>query len=182
MSKKYSKLPFGLALLFVGILLVIGQLSKGTNGENYTFASEPVEVKGLSQEEGALVLPKKIIIPTLSINLEIKKAEIINGYWEVFPDAAAWGSGSGLPGKTGNQVIFAHAHDGLFLPLKNIKVGMSIYVLTDNDWYQYSVKEIKEVYPSQVEVISPTEDETLTLYTCSGFKDSKRLIVISKRT
>jgi len=27
----------------------------------------------------------------------------------------------------------------------------------------------------------PTPDETLTLYTCSGFADSKRLIVTAKR-
>ena len=48
-------------------------------------------------------------------------------------------------------------------------------------WFNYTVSEIKEVIPSQIEVIAPTPDETLTLYTCSGFGDSMRLIVIAKR-
>ena len=53
--------------------------------------------------------------------------------------------------------------------------------LSQKDWFTYEVKEIKEVFPNQVEVIAPTPDEPLTLYTCSGYKDQKRLIVISKR-
>lgn len=159
-----------------------GQLTNRSQNKTYTFANEPVEIKGLSEKEAVGELPKRIIIPDLSINLEVRKAEIISGFWEVFSDGAAWGSGSGLPGEAGNQVIFAHAREGLFLPLKNIKTDMAIYVLTDDNWYGYKVKEIKEVYPDQIEVISPTEDETLTLYTCSGFKDSKRLIVVAKRS
>ena len=181
MKKKFTKLPLGFALLFVGILLFIGHTKGGSEENNYTFANEPVQIEGLSNPGEEEKLPVKIIIPTLSINLDVKKANVVNGFWEVFSDLAAWGTGSGLPGKPGNQVIFAHAREGLFLPLKNVRVGMSIYILTDDNWYGYNVKEIKEVYPNQTEVISPTNDETLTLYTCSGFQDSKRLIVIAKR-
>lgn len=90
------------------------------------------------------------------------------------------GDGSGIPGKEGNQVVFAHAREGLFLPLRSIESGEAIYVFTASKWYRYIVKEIKEVLPTQIEVIAPTEDETLTLYTCSGFSDSKRLIVVAK--
>ena len=54
-------------------------------------------------------------------------------------------------------------------------------ILTKEKWYEYEIKEIKEVLPSQTETIAPTKEETLTLYTCSGFSDSKRLIVIAKR-
>ena len=50
-----------------------------------------------------------------------------------------------------------------------------------SSWYSYEVVDIKEVYPNQTEVIEETDDETLTLYTCSGFADSKRLIVVAKR-
>jgi LPXTG-site transpeptidase (sortase) family protein len=176
-----SKFSFGLALLALGSILVFGQKPQDFTNQD-TFASEPVKVEGFdvntSQEK---IIPQQIIIPKLSIDLSVKEAKIIEGYWEVFDDYAGWGEGSGQPGLTGNQVIFAHAREGLFLPLRNIQTGDNIYVFTDTSWFIYQVKEVKEVYPNQVEVIAPTEDETLTLYTCSGYNDSMRLIVIAKR-
>lgn len=179
-----SKVLFGLSLLFLGAILVFGKpnpLPDGQPSSSYTFAEEPVEARGFEEgQEGEL--PTRIIIPDLLIDLEVKAANVVKGYWEVFIDSAAWGKGSGFPGEKGNQVIFAHAREGLFLPLKDIKEGMSVYVTTEDDWYSYEVKEVKEVTPDRVEVISPTEDETLTLYTCSGFKDEKRLIVVAKPT
>jgi len=181
-EKPKSKFALGLALIATGALLVFFRPQNLSNGPDYTFESEPVKVQGFtSQEEDEKLLPTRILIPNLSIDLPVKKARIIKGYWEVFPDSAAWGEKSGIPGKPGNQVIFAHAREGLFLPLRDVKGGMKVYVLTLEGWYNYEVKEIKEVYPNQIEVIAPTEDETLTLYTCSGYSDSKRLIVVAKR-
>ena len=58
---------------------------------------------------------------------------------------------------------------------------MKVTIKTISKEYTYEVKEIKQVYPKELEVIAATTDETLTLYTCSGFNDTKRLIVIAKR-
>jgi LPXTG-site transpeptidase (sortase) family protein len=175
-----NKLALGLALFVLGFLLIfVKPPVKPTDAD--TFANEPVTIEGLIKDQDeTLHLPTKIIIPNLNIDLTVKKARVIGGYWEVLPDAANWGEGSGLPGRQGNVVIFAHAREGLFLPLKEIKEGMKIYVLTSKEWFNYEVKEIKEVLPDQTDVISPTEDQTLTLYTCSGFADSKRMIVVAK--
>jgi sortase A len=195
MAKKSSKLSksqgrkikdsigLGIALILLGIIFVFGggNLLKRSNSD--TFASEPVKIQGFVADVDSLEkIPQRIIIPELTIDLKVKNSGLINGYWQVFSDSAGWGEGSGIPGEAGNQVIFAHARRGLFLPLKDIKTGAKIYVLAKANWYEYEVKEIKEVRPTQVEVIAPTEDETLTLYTCSGFADSRRLIVIAKRT
>ena len=180
-KSKGSKFGLGIALIALGIIFVIGSFGQRT-ARTESFASEPVKVEGFSAEEAPQEkLPVRIVLPSLSIDLEVKAAKNVNGYWQVFPDTAAWGEGSGLPGEAGNQVIYAHARKGLFLPLRDIALGMKVYVLTKEAWYWYEVKEVKEVKPTQVEVIAPTEDETLTLYTCSGFADSKRLIVSAKR-
>lgn len=151
-----------------------------------TFASEPVWVdpsllSGSAPQESRLP-PVRIVIPGIGIDIGVETARIIGGYWEVFEDKAGFGTGSAYPQDTGNQVIFAHARDGLFLPLKSVKTGQRIYVMTKEQWYSYEVKEIKEVLPTQKEVIAPTADATLTLYTCTGFADSKRLIVVAKRS
>lgn len=148
----------------------------------FIFTRPNVPVNGYLAETTILSsLPTRIIIPSVSIDTSVKKALIISGFWQVFPDSAAWGEQSGIPGQIGNQVIFAHKRSELFLPLKDIAVGAKIYVLTDDKSYSYEVKEIKEVKPNQIEVVAPTTDETLTLYTCSGFGDIERLIVIAKR-
>lgn len=103
-----------------------------------------------------------------------------NGYcWS--DEVAGYGLGSALPGRSGNSVIFAHAKKNLFLPLRNIKINDLIYVVTENNhWYSYAVIEKREVFPNQVEVIASTDDKILTLFTCSGFADTKRLIVRAK--
>lgn len=150
-----------------------------------TFASEPVKVDESLTEKRSQTnngnQPVRIIIPKLSVDLAVKKAPVVNGYWQVFEDVAGWGEGSAQASDdSGNQVIFAHAREGLFLSLRNIENDQLIYILTDNKWYKYKVVEIKQVLPSNTEVIAATEDKTLTLYTCSGFADRKRLIVVAK--
>lgn len=201
-----SKVGLGFALIILGAILVFGRPEISLPSQS--FATEPVIIQGFQASgQESENIPTNIVIPALSIDLEVKKSKIIGGFWEVFPDTAGWGEGSGLPGENGNQVIFAHAREGLFLPLKKVSLGMRIYVMNESEvslstlppnvasafqdngqenirtssWYTYEVVEIKEVYPNQTEVIEPTDDETLTLYTCSGFADSKRLIVVAKR-
>lgn len=127
--------------------------------------------------------PVKIIIPGLEIDIPVKKARIVKGYWEVFGTAAGWGEGTAAPEENrGNQVIFAHARPGLFYNLKRAKLGQKIYVFTDNDWFGYEISNIIEVDPSRTDVIAPTLDPTLTLFTCTGNTDEKRLIVTAKKS
>lgn len=125
--------------------------------------------------------PIRIVIPQQQIDLPVKVSKVINGVWEVHNNVANFGWGSSLPDENGNTVIFAHAKWGLFLPLRNIKKGEIISLQTkEGQWFTYQVFEVKEVDPDQVEFISQTNDKTLTLFTCSGFADSKRLIIIAK--
>lgn len=122
-------------------------------------------------------IPVRIIIPKTDIDLKVIPAQIVNGYWELSETTASYGLGSGHPKHASNTVIFAHARKGLFYNLKNVKTGDSIYVFTKNKWYRYKVNKITAVYPNETEVIQPTKKETLTLYTCTGFSDEKRLVV-----
>ena len=180
-SKRKDNLGLGILLLALGAALIFGKPSKILDLSKYTFAEEPVEIVGFeSVQVSPTDEPKRIIIPSLEIDLAVRRARVVNGYWEVFEKEAGWGDGSGIPGVKGNQVIFAHARPGLFASLKDVKVDTAIYVLTQGKWYEYKVSEVKDVLPNQVEVIKPTDDERLTLYTCLGFADRKRLIVIAK--
>lgn len=152
-----------------------------------SFAQEPVSVdqnllKPQTEKSKNKKPPLRIIMPALGMDVSVREAKVVKGYWEVFGDAAGFGLGSSYPDEVGNQVIFAHAREGLFLPLRNAKLNQQVYVMTKDYWYSYTITNIKDVLPSQLEVIAPTSDSTLTLYTCTGFADSKRLIVIAKKT
>lgn len=186
-----------LYFLISGVLLVVAGLltskqqikvaAPSTISESVeSFSREPVKVDksllaGNEKKDLAKNPPIRVIIPTLGIDLPVKEAKVVNGFWEVFADSAAFGLGSAYPDEAGNQVIFAHAREGLFLPLRKAKVGQSVMVLTRDKWYSYKIKEIKEVLPNQTDVIAPTKDPILTLYTCSGFADNKRLIITAER-
>ena len=122
-------------------------------------------------------VPVRILIPSASIDLPIVKAPVVNGYWELSENSASYGLGSGVPGQNGNTVIFAHARTGLFYNLKDVKVKDIVYVFSKNKWFRYRVNKITAVYPNDTTVIQPTKNQTLTLYTCTGFDDEKRLIV-----
>lgn len=156
-------------------------LTRSTNTNAIKTNTEPIkiDVKLLSNKE-QFEPPSRIIIPGLKIDLPIVEAKVVNGLWELSETSASHGVGSANPGEFGNTVVFAHARDELFGPLRNIKQGNIIYILTKDRWHKYEVKQTKLVEPNEVQVIAPTPDETLTLYTCDGFLDSKRLIIVAK--
>lgn len=171
---KKNRLP--ILLLLAGCFLISLPLLYKPHGASKPSSPIHIDAKLLQKKDSAAP-PIGILIPGLSVDLPIKESKVINGYWEVADSTANHGEGSASPGENGNIVIFAHAKPNLFAPLRDIKKGDTIYILTNDKWYRYSVKETKLVDPSQTEVIKPTTSEVLTLYTCSGFLDSKRLIV-----
>lgn len=178
----------GVLLVFVGALLVVfpsvyhSWTNRPATNQKASADFGPIHIDqkllGARQKNP---VPVRIIIPQVNIDLPVVEANVVGGYWETSETTASHGIGSANPGEKGNMVIFAHARDGLFAPLRSIKKYATIYVLTGNGWHQYRTRSIQEVLPQNTEVISPTPDETLTLFTCTGFLDSKRLVVVAQR-
>jgi len=140
-------------------------------------AKEPIMADRAFKKEAKESDIKSVVIPRLNIDLSVAPSEIKNGYWEVSEISASHGQGSANPGENGNVVVFAHAREGLFLGLRDIKKDDAVYILTNDRWYRYRVSEIISVYPNDITTVAPTDSEILTLFTCSGFFDDKRLIV-----
>ncbi len=163
----------GLFLIFIALIILIYSfpIPKNANTNPIIINSKLLESK---EKEN---IPTIILIPKADIDLKITPSKVVNGYWELSETTASYGLGSGHPGHKSNTVVFAHAREGLFLNLKDVKLKDTIYVFTKDKWFRYKVNKITAVYPNQIEVIQPTKKETLTLFTCSGFYDEKRLIV-----
>jgi sortase A len=90
-----------------------------------------------------------------------------------------------LPWDEGNSAIAGH-RDGLFRPLKDVKVGDEIRFRTTREEYRYRVMKTSIVKPDDLSVLAPQDDaSTLTLITCYPFyyvgSAPKRFIVHATR-
>jgi len=88
------------------------------------------------------------------------------------------------PWERGNSAIAGH-RDGLFRPLKDIRVGDELVVRTARGDLRYRVRDTKIVKPDDLSVLAPTDGHTLTLITCYPFHyvgaAPKRFIVHADR-
>jgi sortase A len=73
-----------------------------------------------------------------------------------------------LPWEAGNSAIAGH-RDGLFRPLKDVRVGDEIRFRTTREQIRYRVTKTSIVNPDDVSVLEPRPRTTLTLITCYPF-------------
>ena len=88
------------------------------------------------------------------------------------------------PWEAGNSALAAH-RDGLFRPLRHIRLGDEIRVRSQHGDILYRVSETRIVTPDDLSVLAPTTSQTLTLITCYPFNfignAPKRFIVHAQR-
>ncbi|HKB71352.1 MAG TPA: class D sortase [Thermoanaerobaculia bacterium] len=93
--------------------------------------------------------------------------------------------GTALPGPTGNVALAAHRY-GYFKGLRHVRKGDEITVTTPGGIFHYAVDRIEIVEITDVQVLEPTPDPTLTLVTCYPFDyigaAPQRLIVRAHQT
>jgi sortase A len=76
--------------------------------------------------------------------------------------------GTARVGEAGNLGIAGH-RDGFFRGLKDISIGDGLELQTTRGIVRYAVSSIEIVEPSDVSVLAPTEENTITLVTCYPF-------------
>lgn len=126
--------------------------------------------------------PVKILIPSVKINLTVDPGGITDGVWQISASDATFLTTSAPPGEKGNTVIYGHNKKAIFGNLPYLSIGQKITVITKSGkTYNYIATEKFFVGPDRVDLISPTSDEELTVYTCWGIFDSQRAVVKAKR-
>jgi sortase A len=74
-----------------------------------------------------------------------------------------------MPWERGNSAVAGH-RDGLFRPLKNVKIGDEIRFRTTRREFRYRVTRTAIVKPDDLSVLAPQAGPaTLTLITCYPF-------------
>jgi LPXTG-site transpeptidase (sortase) family protein len=139
----------------------------------------------------------RLIIDAIHLDTPVTQGGIVqdaagNSVWETVPFIAVhYGDLTALLGKPGNAVISGHvvtlSEGNVFRLLYKLELDDQIQVWDQLDReHDYHVVDVKLVPPSDVSVMEPTPDETLTLITCGGIFDprkrefSDRLIVTAK--
>jgi len=181
-GKKFSKeRKVGVLFLGLGILLIIFALFWNLyQKRRYRFDIE--DVQNLANLKNELSKPPVFLeIPSLDLKLPVEESQIINGIWQVSDKGVSHLNLSANLGDNGNIVIYGHNKKNILGSMRFIKTGSQIYLKDEESKvYKYRVVENKVVSPKAIEYVLPKEKETLTIYTCTGFADSMRFIVIAE--
>lgn len=170
-----------LVLIFIGLFSFLTALSIREyqqfqqNVLSFSEAPKPVE----TVEEGDL--PERITVSKVKIDLPVLPAKVVDNQWEISKEGAFYLLGSGIPGRKGNVVIYGHNQNNLLGPIRWLEPEDKIIVSNKKRMdFIYQIVETKTVSPQTTEVLAPTEDATLTLYTCTGFLDKDRFVIVAK--
>jgi LPXTG-site transpeptidase (sortase) family protein len=143
--------------------------------------SDP-QIEWMKNKESKTIInnqaPTNIKIPKLNLDLAISPSRIKDNNWEVFNDRVAWLSTSSIPGR-GNSILYAHNTQGLFANLYKLKTGDEIDIFVDDKWIAFYVTQTKRINPTDIASIT-SDKNRLTIYTCDGAFDKKRLVVYAE--
>lgn len=144
-----------------------------------------VTIKAAEPQAGAsdqeIHKPTKIYIPKMKRILAVSDGYYIDKRWTVAETGVSFYTDSAIPGH-GNSVLYGHNRKGILGGLWRVDSGDYIYlILANGHFVKYQVSEEKEIKPTQVEILAKTSDSRLTLYTCSGFLDTARFVVVGNQ-
>lgn len=124
--------------------------------------------------------PKQIMIDDLNIELPLIRAKVEGDKWETTHNGASYLSSSPIPGNTGNSIVYGHNWTRLFGNLVYAKPGQAIKIaFDDGSVRRFVIKETSTVLPTASNILDSSTDKRITLYTCTGFLDSKRFVVVA---
>lgn len=169
-------------LIVIGISLFVfgGYLVWERNSpKSVSFTTPPPVQKGsLVENVTELGQPKVLKIPSINKELQIYPSQIVNNHWQSTKLGVSYLSTSPIPGEVGNSILYGHNFPSLLKDLPKVKVGDEITIVYENgDERKFTVQFTQTVGPDQSSILDSSGDRRITLYTCTGFLDTKRFVV-----
>ena len=157
-----------------------------TGGAQPNDAEIPENLRPLVQSLANLPVPTsgpqqavRIQIPTIGVD-----APVVQGDgWEQLKKGVGQHIGSTDPGQVGNVVLSAHddIFGEIFRNLDQLQAGDRVILYTTQQQYVYVITATQIVAPTQVEVMNPTSEPTVTLISCYPYLvDRQRIVVFAK--
>ncbi len=121
----------------------------------------------------------RLQVPAINVDAPV----VLGDGWEQLKKGVGQYIHSPNPGKDGNLVLSAHndIFGEIFRELDQLKEGDEVIVFTNQRAYTYVVVQSQVVEPTQVEVMAPTKEPTVTLISCYPYLVDDQRIVITAR-
>ena len=118
-----------------------------------------------------------LVIPAIGVDTPVVEARLENGQWQVPKFIAGHLQGTAQPGAGHNVAMAGHIQSissgNVFAELSQLVPGDAITVTTvDGQTLHYAVSAVEQVKNTDLSVVQPGDQETLTLITCSGTWDA----------
>lgn len=124
--------------------------------------------------------PTTLVYRDLSLKLPIIPANKTGNFWETTSKGVSYLVTTPEPGETGNSIMYGHNWGSILGNLNKAAPGQILEIyFSDGDRKEFKVKYVQEVNQDNGSVLKETTDKRITLYTCSGLFDQKRLVVIA---
>lgn len=170
------------------VILPGGHTPPDANGaSSFNEAEIPAHLRSLVVHQAAapLKLPagKETVIRARIAAINVDAPVNWGDDWESLKTGIGQNVTSTKPGQNGNLILSAHndIFGQIFRDLDQLRPGDEIILMSEKQAYTYIVQETRIVEPNQVEVISQTEDATVTLISCYPYLiDNKRIVVTGK--
>ena len=121
----------------------------------------------------------RIQIPAIQVDAPVVQGDS----WEQLKKGVAQHIGTTAPGQNGNLVLSAHndVFGEIFRNLDRLKAGDMVILYTSQRQFPYVITGSKIVTPTRVDVMSSTDQPTLTLISCYPYLvDNKRIVVTAQ--
>jgi sortase A len=157
-----------------------GSLPPGSEG------TVPNQLRHLVEPGASIPIPtpgprqaSRIVIPTIKVDVPVVEGD----GWEELKMGAGHRVGSANPGVRGNVVISGHndVYGEIFRHLEDVNIGDEVVLYAGDTPYTYVVVAKMVVEPTEVSLLEPTPNATLTLITCHPYMvDTHRVVVIAE--
>lgn len=125
-------------------------------------------------------LPTRIVIKDLHIDLPVLPAKITNNVWQTTANGVSYLTSSPLPGTKGNSIIYGHNWNSLFGNLVNSHPGEKVEIdYADGSKKTFTIAYTSVVTPDTASILAASKDKRITMYTCTGWFDSKRFVAVA---
>lgn len=123
--------------------------------------------------------PTQLIIQKIGTDLPIEETAITNGVWQVSENVSHLTT-SARPGEKGPIIMYGHNTTDKLGPIRWLSKGDTIEIKTaDGKTHDYIIDQTMTVAPNKMDVFTKRTGETLIIYTCDGFADLQRFVLIA---
>lgn len=155
-------------------------------GARFNEAEIPEDLRALFQAVPAQAAPtqgptqaRRIIAPAINVD-----APIVQGDgWDQLKKGVGQHLATGEPGQPGNLVLSAHndIFGEIFRHLDQLQPGDEVQIHTLTEVFTYVVTGTRIVAPTEVSVLAPTAQPSLTLISCYPYLvDTQRIVVFGE--